>query len=438
MNIMTIDDILEWIRIKNDEANVDIRESRLSDDSFWFYDLTNGKIINRKNSFFSICGAEFYKNDKFILEQPLIVQPEIGYLGIICKKFDNQWKFLLQAKIEPGNVNCVQLSPTIQATKSNFMRAHGGNLPQFFEFFESSTPYSVVFDQIEPEQTQRFYKKYNRNIILSTDKEIEVPDNFIWLTLDQILKLYKYNNIINMDTRTVLSGLPSDFYNDLQDSDIKWLNSLHSKEYDIELKKIYHFINNNKMFYTYKTILKPLYQLRNWSISDTEIRNINGYDFTVKYFNINIAGREVHNWSQPLFCSNGKGLFCLFVKRFNDEYKILVSIRNDIGSDSYQLAPSIQMECNELKNVKNVLLDLFNKNVECDDNILVDTILSEEGGRFYHEQNRNVILKIDDDFDLPKNYFWVSLKTIKYLIKSSMIVNIQLRNLISMLDLSTV
>jgi oxidase EvaA len=45
--------------------------------------------------------------------QPIINQPEVGYLGFIVKKINGVMHFLIQAKIEPGNVNCVQLSPTI-------------------------------------------------------------------------------------------------------------------------------------------------------------------------------------------------------------------------------------------------------------------------------------------------------------------------------------
>ena len=32
----------------------------------------------------------------------------------------------MQAKVEPGNINSIQLSPTLQATRSNYTKAHGG------------------------------------------------------------------------------------------------------------------------------------------------------------------------------------------------------------------------------------------------------------------------------------------------------------------------
>lgn len=125
-NITSIDEIFEWINKLNRDTIVNIEETSIKDDSFLFYDDYKGEILNRKRSFFSIAGVRYFVNNEFISEQPIIVQNEIGYLGIIAKYFNGVLNFLMQAKIEPGNVNCVQISPTIQATKSNFTRAHGG------------------------------------------------------------------------------------------------------------------------------------------------------------------------------------------------------------------------------------------------------------------------------------------------------------------------
>ena len=43
-------------------------------------------------------------------KQPIINQPEIGFLGFITKEFNGILHFLVQAKVEPGNVNNVQIS----------------------------------------------------------------------------------------------------------------------------------------------------------------------------------------------------------------------------------------------------------------------------------------------------------------------------------------
>ena len=48
------------------------------------------------------------------------MQNEIGILGIIKNIKTN--KYLLQAKVEPGKINKIQISPTVQATRSNYSR----------------------------------------------------------------------------------------------------------------------------------------------------------------------------------------------------------------------------------------------------------------------------------------------------------------------------
>lgn len=431
--------ILNWIENKIKATSVSITATNLSKSDFWFYDLYNGRIINRKNSFFSIYGAEYIRNGTFVMEQPIIIQNEIGYLGIIYKLIDKMPYFYMQAKIEPGNVNVVQISPTIQATKSNFTRAHGGKLPMYFEIFEQSKGSNVIYDQVQPEQTTRFYKKFNRNLLVNYDDvcELKDDDNFRWISYIDLLKLFKINNLVNMDTRTVISGFPIKLI-DKKMLNLYWYNSFFSNDSDAELNNIFHSINNFIMFNNDRTILKPLYELREWGLDDNGIFCKKLSNFDVKYFDICISGREVHSWSQPLFCSKGKALFGLIIKKYNDQYKILISIRKFIGSHNYEFAPTIQKEFIEIENDNindNIVDRIFFKYLNSGKNIISDIILSEEGGRFYQEQNRNVIIEIDDDFELPECYYFVSLKTIKELIAKTNLVNIQLRNLISIIDI---
>ena len=64
-------------------------------------------------------------------------------------------------------------------------------------------------------------------------------------------------------------------------------------------------------------------------------------------------------------------------------------------------------------------------------------MLSEEGGRFYHEQNRNVIVEIDEDdlTEVPEDYTWVDFSALNFSVQINNCLNIQLRNLMSLLKL---
>ncbi len=444
--VNTTEDILAWIREFNRSTYVNIRPCSINDSTFWFYDDYNGEILNRKRSFFSIRGMRRFEDGQCTGEQPVIIQPEIGYLGIICRKIEGVLHFLMQAKIEPGNVNCVQISPTIQATKSNFTRAHGGKLPTYFELFENSGRFEVIYDQIQSEQGARFYKKRNRNMIMIVDEDFEVYPNFRWMTLGQLKKLMEIDNLVNMDTRTVLSGLPL-----LTESvseqgkqklreyfrDEALFRSIFMAEPQKEIPRIFHRLNDYKMFHDVKVASLPLNQLVDWKVDEYGISCNGQADFSVCYYDIEISGREVQHWSQPLFRATGMATFGLLSRIATEgERQYLVKIRPEMGSfDKAELGPTVQMEPSHNLQGDDVVEALFMQKYNSREGLMVDVVLSEEGGRFYHEQNRNVILEIEENElpDLPEDYVWTSYATLNTLVQANNCLNIQLRNLITLI-----
>ena len=445
--VNSTENLLEWISGLNKSTYVSVNECSINDSNMWFYNEDSGEIMNKNRSFFSIKGLRYSVNDSIVAEQPIIIQPEIGYLGIICKEINGVLNFLMQAKIEPGNINCVQISPTIQATKSNFTRVHGGKTPKYLEFFENSEKYNVIYDQIQSEQAARFYKKRNRNMIMLIDENIEVYSNFKWMTLGQIKKLMEIDNLVNMDTRTVLSGIPFAFEYFTDDNlctaeiffDDKSLFNSMFKANSIEvLPKIYRQINDYKMFQDIQMSIIPLTQLVDWEINEFGITCKNQANFMVRYYDIEIAGREIHKWTQPLIKAIGIATFGLFVKKSKDVKMFLIKINPEIGSfDKVELGPTVQWESSHSSKDDNQIDKIFRTVYKNKKNILCDVMLSEEGGRFYHEQNRNIIIEIDENelIDLPDGYIWSDYGTLNLLIQVNNCLNIQLRNLLSLLKI---
>ena len=446
-NVNSMEELTDWIENLNKETYVNIQECSINTSDFWFYDKYRGEILNKKRSFFSIIGMRLFEDGSFVGEQPIILQPEIGYLGIICKKIDGVLNFLMQAKIEPGNVNCVQISPTIQATKSNFMRVHGGKLPDYFEYFDNSERFEVLYDQVQSEQASRFYKKRNLNMIMLVSEEIKVLKNYKRMTLGQIKQFMKIDNLVNMDTRTVLSGLPfsagdiADNYNQELEgafSDKGLFRSIFMEDCQKDLPDIFQKLNDYKMFKDITTTRIPLNQLAEWHIDEFGITCRKKASFCVRYYNIEICGREVQCWSQPLLKATGIATFGLLTKVYGGVRKYLVQLKPEIGSfDGIELGPSIQWESSTSSLFDNDVDSLFRKYVDNKIGIRLDVLLSEEGGRFYHEQNRNVIVELlqDEQLNLPAGYLWVNYSTLNYLIQMNNCLNIQLRNLLALIDL---
>lgn len=431
-----IQHLIDWINQLNDEIQVEITQNNLSDSTFWYYDTDQGVIRNKNNSFFQIAGLETCTGET-TKSQPIIIQDEIGYLGILCKEFDGVLHFLMQAKIEPGNINKIQISPTIQATKSNFMQKHGGAKPKYLEFFQEKEKYEVIVDQIQSEQSSRFYKKRNRNIILKVSSEVEELQNFKWMTLGQIKALLKHDNLVNMDTRTVLSCIPYSLWPDSPDlkgmfCDESMYHSIYN--YDNKIPEVFSEMNDIKMFSERKKRFVPLECMTDWTMTDFEIRGKKKEPFSVIFCDIQIEGREVSRWTQPLFKAEGIATFGLFTAIKDGKRLFLVKMTAEVGChDLVEIGPTIQTEATEALTQDTVSNHFF----ECyreQTNVITDVLLSEEGGRFYHEQNRNIVIETEYFEDLPDGYLWTDYKTLNILTQVNNCLNIQLRNLLSLLE----
>lgn len=440
-NVTSTEEILSWVARRNADTAVEIHKIPLEECAPWFYDSDEGCICNENRSFFSIVG---FQSRSF--EQPIILQQEIGYLGILCKEISGVMYFLMQAKIEPGNVNCVQISPTIQATKSNFTQKHGGKQPPYLDYFLNASKYEIVVDQIQSEQSSRFYKKRNRNILLRVEEDIPVLPSHRWMTLGQIKRLMREDNLVNMDTRTVLSCIPFSklylFPRELLDlserfTDKALFRSVFLGEEGNCLPQLYHYINNQKMFTEAKPRLVPLSKLKHWEMREGEMLCTHPYPFKVVFCDIAIEGREVRRWTQPLFEANGIATFGLVCCEENGRLKFLVRAAQEAGCfDGLELGPTVQQEgvasFQEADEINRFFWDKLNKGC----GVLFDHLLSEEGGRFYHEQNRNVLLRVDKGElpPLPAGYFLLDYKMLNELVQVNNILNIQLRNLLSLLE----
>lgn len=443
----TTDEVLAWIARRNQEVKVNISEVSFSRLSGWGFDPVTGNLCHESGKFFSIVGIDIYKNQNGITRwrQPIINQPEVGYLGIICKEFNGVLYFLLQAKIEPGNVNCVQLSPTLQATRSNYTCVHGGKRPAYLDYFKNARQDQILLDQLQSEQGARFFRKRNRNIIIRVDDEIDVGEDFRWLTLGQVKHLMAIDNTVNMDTRTVLSGLrfptSAKTIGEAASSDITraFFESEQRMDGEMSIDSALHRLSELKSRYELIVDKIPLNDVNGgWHISENEIARDDGKYFRVLGVNVTIANREVSTWCQPIVQPMQEGLCVLFAQMRNGVLHFLLQAKVECGNfDVVEFAPTIQCLTGDFRQVLNpppFVRRFVDGRIK--GRVLFDTKQSEEGGRFYHEQNRNVIVFLDEKFvfDVSETYLWLTLGQIKEFLRFNNYLNIQVRSLIAELQ----
>jgi len=204
-------EVIEWIEYWRKNTTLKIKKIPIKECRKWYTDEKTGNIHHESGQFFSVVGIRAYSEDREMSgwDQPILEQAEIGILGILAKKINGVLHFLMQAKEEPGNIDKVHISPTLQATKSNYTRVHGGKLPKYFEIFDNPGNRRVLYSKLQSEEGGRFFLKNNLNVLieLNPDEINEPPKRFMYMTLFQINKLMQQKNIVNSCARSVLACL---------------------------------------------------------------------------------------------------------------------------------------------------------------------------------------------------------------------------------------
>ena len=192
------------------------------------------------------------------------------------------------------------------------------------------------------------------------------------------------------------------------------------------------------MFRDVRLATVPLNQLVDWKVDEYGITCKKQADFMVRYYDIEIDGREVQHWSQPLFKAIGMATFGLLSCVDDGKRLFLVRAKPEMGTfDKVEIGPSVQWEPSHYLYNDDSVEELFRKKYESGQGVMIEVVLSEEGGRFYHEQNNNVIIEIDraELPHLPDEYIWADYATLNFLVQINNCLNIQLRNLLSLIKL---
>ncbi len=443
---------LAWVKACNEQVQARVERIAFKDMKLWRRDPDGDSIRHESGKFFSIEGIRVTTNWGRVpsWDQPIINQPEIGYLGFIAKEIDGVLHFLTQAKVEPGNVNHVQLSPTIQATRSNYTQVHAGKKPLYLEYFQKASAGNVLLDQLQSEQGARFRQKRNRNIIILADEDVPTYDNFKWLTLGQLKRLMRLDNVVNMDTRTVLSGISYGSYRDdalelhgaltsdrngaramgpFCRSALSLEHALHS------IDELIHFLTELKSRYDLSLEKIPLGEARDWRSAPDEISRPDGKYFKVIAVDVAISSREVVTWHQPMIQPAQPGICAFVCKELNGVVHFAVQAKLECGNkDIIELAPTVQCLTGDYRAPDSEPVPFIDYVLKASaDQVLLDVWQSEEGGRFFREQNRNMIVVAEDDFprELPEKYIWMTLNQLLFFIKLNNYLNIQARSLLA-------
>lgn len=441
-----VGEVRTWFDEFGLRAYTDVQRVPLSALENWHTEAATGNIRHDAGKFFVVQGIEVAVPAGPVprWSQPIINQPEVGILGILAKEFGGVLHFLMQAKVEPGNRNGLQLSPTVQATRSNYTRVHRGKAVPYLEYFLDTSGHRVISDVRQSEQGSWFYRKRNRNMVIEVTDQVEVLDGFRWLTLGQIHALLRVEDLVNMDTRSVLSCLPftgpslgrlmrggDGFSTALVRSCDETSGSRHS------LGEVLSWITEMKCACDVETRQVPLNAVTNWRRTGEEIVHESGRFFSVIGVSVTADGREVSHWTQPMIEPNAPGLIALLVTDIDGVLHALMQARVEPGYvDVVELGPTVQCipENHDMLppgRRPSFLRDVLEAPAG---RIRFDTLLSEEGGRFFHALNRYMIVETEPDVAADERAFrWVAVHQLAALLRHSHYLSVQARSVVACL-----
>ena len=422
---------------RNRRLGIDISLARLDDLAGWRQDPSTGDYRHDTGLFFSVTGLRAASPHGPVREwrQPILNQPETGVLGVLVKQIDGVLHCLMQAKVEPGNGSGFQVAPTVQATWSNYIRAHNGRAVPFLEYFTHPAPGSVIADGLQSEQGAWFYRKRNQNVIVETTDDVPAADGFSWLTIAQLHRLLAVNDLVGMDARSVLASLPftgpdagcpagrraGGFAGALAASLNPAAGSLHP---DAGLTA---WLAENQAAAAGAGELIPLNQVREWQLRDGVISHPSGQFFDIIGVRVRARNREVNQWQQPMLRACGTGVVAFLAARLDGVLHVLARARWEPGYDNaVQVAPTVQC----LRPAAGAGAPPFLSQVlhARPGQVRYDTVLPEEGGRFFRTSNRYLIVESPPVAE-PPGFRWLTVHQLSRLVQSTGQVNVQARSL---------
>ncbi len=406
----------------------------------WSFDPTTGNLGHDSGRFFTVEGLRARRPGLPDFTQPVIHQPEIGILGILFKEFDGVLHCLMQAKMEPGNINTLQLSPTVQATRSNYTQVHRGAPTRHLEHFVRPGHGEVLVDVLQSEQGGWFWRKRNRNMVVLATREVTPSEDHIWLSLGQVYELLQVENLVNMDARTVLSCLPLALPDEHEVTGDGYAEALARSYGDLadgreggalrRAGEVRSWLTDAKTRCDWDARLVPLSKVTGWSCTDDEISDDTGSRFRIVAVQVEARTREVTRWSQPLLAPREPAEAVLVTRIVDGVLHALVRAKPEYGLvDLVEMAPTVHRRsgAEEPGELDEALVGVGATRF--------DSVLSEEGGRFWRALTRYRITEVGEEVpvDLPPDYCWVTARQVTNLLRHGHYLNVEARTLMACL-----
>jgi len=216
--INSFHDITSWMTRLKSTYELHVKKIPLNIVNDWIYD--EGVFRHQQNKYFSVIGVRSSIKNREVVswDQPMIQPAQEGLIGFIAKPVSGTLYFLVQAKLEVGNFDIIELAPTVQCLTGNYRKGLNEYSIPFIDRILKASPESILYSAMQSEEGGRFYYEQNKNIIIVEGENYSpnIPDNYCWMSYGQILHFMQFNNNFNIAARSLISAISILDFNNVQ------------------------------------------------------------------------------------------------------------------------------------------------------------------------------------------------------------------------------
>ncbi len=423
--------IRAWLQTAQEASALKVTPIRFADCAEWQH--RSGRLVHATGRFFEVKAiqADGLDGARYGPVMPMIDQPEIGWLGCMVRPGGSggvEW--LVQAKTEPGNMNGTQLAPALQATRSNYLRIHGGRRTMFLNRFRAGATF--LSDAPYSEQGTQFLWKFNRNSVLAvarggTPDLVNLP-NWTWCPGPVLRDLLAENYRVNTDARSVIATAPWAL---LSDGGPLFQAPVLARSYQRRplaldvLKRLLALVWHTRVPWWN---FVPFEEMEGWQMTETALCNPEGHA-TVACFAVEVQGREVDCWCQPFLLQSAPADHALLMRISDTGAEVFLRVYQEVGfATRREFGPSLHGAFNTPGELARMVAASGVRE-------LTSLVQSDEGGRFMNANIWYRILFVPHSPQRVQYSFgrWVGLSTLEKLAGTPGCCSNELRSLVSLL-----
>ena len=432
---MSTEEFLEWFERARPRR---FRVDRIAFDELdgWSFDAGTGNLTPAGRRFFSVEGLRVGAGFRG-WEQPILVQPQVGVIGLVAREFGGVLHFLVQARPEPGNDGVPQLSPTVQAVPG-YGAGPRADTAGYLDYFRGRRRVRVLAESMQPPHGAWLCGRPNRTVIVEAFDDVPVGDGFCWLTLGQLGELLRLDHVLNSHLRTVLACAPLPAPGPAAGPVPGPADGRgHSPELALHPDvRLLAWLSAERARRSVRVRRTRLHGLRDWVRGDYSIDHVHGTHFRIMAVAVTAGDHEVPNWTQPLVEPVRPALAAFLMGRFHGTPHLLAHARVESGSTgAVQLGPTVQYApgpASQGPPFADIVTAAAGGSGPA--KVRFDATLSEEGDRAFRARTRSLVVEVDAGqvpTEPPPGYRWITPAQLSTLTRLGPDVNVQARTLLA-------